>query len=449
MDSGVDKRSRMLVDRLGGLVPANAHRVGGELFWIVLGQVAVALGALVGVRLLTGVLLPAEYGELALALTVTTLVTQVLFGPLSGATLRFFGPAQESGRIQAFVGASRHLLGQATVILLALSIAVVRALMLTARTSWTALAVLAFVFALLLGYGSVLDGVQNAARQRVIVSWHSGLAVWLRYLLAVVLVSALGAYSSIAMLGYVVASFLVLGSQYLFFHRRILVLAGHASVTMSAEDTAHWTRKMRNYAWPFAVWGIFTWLQLSSDRWALQVFASTTDVGLYTALYQLGYYPVTLLATVVMQLVMPVIFSRAGDASDSGRVAEAHRLNRQVVTATLAGTCAATIAAFFLHDLVFALFTAPEYRVVSPLLPLVVLGGGLFATGQMASLRLLSKNDTKALLAPKVGTALIGVAANMIGAWLLGVAGVAIASVVFGTVYCAWLLSIRPTARAS
>src|SRR5438874_2297495 len=52
---------------------------------------------------------------------------------------------------------------------------------------------------------------------------------------------------------------------------------------------------MRGYAWPFAAWGIFTWMQTASDRWALQG-RGTSEVGFYAALYQLGYYPMTLLS---------------------------------------------------------------------------------------------------------------------------------------------------------
>ena len=75
---------------------ARFHRLGRELIWISLGQGLATLGALVGVRLLTSVLNPTIYGQLALAMTLALLVNQMLLGPLSGAALRFYAPAHEA-----------------------------------------------------------------------------------------------------------------------------------------------------------------------------------------------------------------------------------------------------------------------------------------------------------------------------------------------------------------
>ena len=52
-------------------------------------QAAAVAGALIGVRVLTGILPPAQYGELALGLTIATLVNQVIMAPLTGGFFRF------------------------------------------------------------------------------------------------------------------------------------------------------------------------------------------------------------------------------------------------------------------------------------------------------------------------------------------------------------------------
>ena len=48
------------------------RRLSKEGAWIVLGQVTAVLGSLASVRLLTELLDPAAYGELALGMTVAT-----------------------------------------------------------------------------------------------------------------------------------------------------------------------------------------------------------------------------------------------------------------------------------------------------------------------------------------------------------------------------------------
>jgi O-antigen/teichoic acid export membrane protein len=85
----------------------------------VLGQLAAVSGALLGVRLLTELLDPAAYGELALAMTVATLVNQVLLGPIGGGITRFYAPAQEQSALGDYLRASSRLVLLATAVILA------------------------------------------------------------------------------------------------------------------------------------------------------------------------------------------------------------------------------------------------------------------------------------------------------------------------------------------
>lgn len=424
------------------------HRVGREFFWVGLGQVTAALGVVVGVRLLTTALPPAAYGELTLGMTVATLAQQTVMSPIASASLRFLASAQEANQLRAYLQGVRRLLIQATVLLLVFAALLNLGLWVTGHTEWLALAVLAILFALLSGYSAALDGMQNAARQRVVVAWHDGLTLWLRFSMAVALISLLGAFSRVAMLGYALASAVVLASQLWFFRRRIL-LSGAAQPDRTPDDVQAWMRQMYPYAWPFATWGLFTWAQVASERWALQAFTTTSAVGMYAVLYQLGYYPITFLSGLLAQFVAPVLFGRAGDGSDPGRLQQLRYLNKRLVVAVLLLTLLATALALWLHSQIFALVVAPEYGKVSALLPWVVLAGGLFASGQMAVLPRLSGTDTRNLIAPKIVTAVLGIAFNFVGAYWWNVQGVVLAGLAFSSAYFLWValfgkVSLRP-----
>lgn len=419
-------------------LPWRLRQMGGEVFWVGTGQVAVVVGSLVGVRLLTEALPPAAYGELALAMTIMTIANQVIMGPLANASLRFFASARELGQVPSFLQAIQSLVSQGTGAMAVLTAIAIVASLLLGRSSWIWLIIPAFLFALASGYGSALDGMQNAARQRVVVSWHSGLGVWLRFLAAVVLVKLFYPSSQIAMVGYLVASVVVLVSQLWFFRRLI-----HSSLleqhVIQPSDTHLWMNQMRGYAWPFVTWGVFTSLQVASDRWSLQIFSSTQDVGLYAVLYQVGYYPVALLTTLLAQLVMPILFGRVGDGTDPARISRPHQLNQILTAGTFVFVLFLTGLAFLMHSKFFDLLVSDRYQVVSPLLPLMVLASGLFATGQMATNSLMMRNKTQVLIAPKIGTALFGIAASVAGARWFGIPGVALASVAFGCLYLTWI----------
>jgi O-antigen/teichoic acid export membrane protein len=422
------------------------RRLGGELLWVALGQVLAALGAMVGVRLLTQTLPPQVYGEVALGITLSTLAQQVLFGPQSAAFLRFFASAREGKQLGSYLLAMNRTLGQATLMLGGFCAVMSLGLWLTGNTQWLGLASGAVAFSLLTGCATVFGSVQTAARHRVIVALHDGLAQWLRFFLALLLITLWGASSGRVMWGFALASAVVLGSQWMFFRLRIVRnhLDGRAG---SPVDTARWEQETRRYAWPFAAWGLFTWAQMASDRWALQTFASTSSVGFYAVLYQLGYYPINLLSGLLVQLVSPVVFSRVGSGADGSRAGSGQRLNELLLWGSLLFTALITLLAFLFHAPLFAVLVGPEYRAISPLLPWLVLAGGLFACGQVAVLPLLSETNTQALVAPKIVTALLGIGLNLGGAFWLGLRGVVFAGTAFAAAYFLWVVLLAKPAH--
>jgi len=295
--------------------------------------------------------------------------------------------------------------------------------------------------------------MQNAARQRIVVALHDGLGQWLRFLTALGLAWSWGAFSDVAMLGLALGAALVLGSQFGFFRRKIVGWINPGDESLP-EDATRWARQIRRYAWPFSLWGIFTWAQMVSDRWALQTFATTSAVGFYAVLCQLGYYPVTMLSGLLVQLISPVIFSRVGSGSDIARLESGRRLGDRLLLATMAFAVVVWLLTYLLHTQICTLLVAPQYREVSPLLPWVVLSGGLFASGQVAVLSLLSGTETHHLIAPKIVTALLGIGLNIGGACWFGLRGVVFAGLAFSATYFLWILllskrSVRVTHQVS
>ena len=414
------------------------RRLSKEGLWIVLGQAAAVLGSLAGVRLLTELLEPAAYGELALGLTVAALVNQTLLGPLANGVTRFYAPALEQGDLGGYLSAVRHLVLAATGFILLLVLLTLAGLLSAGRTQWTGIATAALAFATLSGYNAILNGMQNAARQRAVVALHQGMESWLRFLVAAALLVLLSASSAVAMTGYAVAVVLVLGSQYVFFRR-----TAHANG--AAAKPGHWQRQVWNYSWPISVFGAFTWAQLVSDRWALELFTTTREVGTYAALFQLGYYPMSMASTMAMQFLAPIFYQRAGDASSSRRIADVNKLSWNLVGFSLGATAAAFVLALLFHRQIFWLLVASEYATVSHLLPWMLLAGGIFAAGQAIALNLMSQMRTQAMMAAKIATALVGVALNFAGAYWLGTSGIVFAGVLFSVLYFSWMaaLSVR------
>ncbi|MBE0625140.1 MAG: hypothetical protein IH606_10050 [Burkholderiales bacterium] len=411
------------------------RRLSREGSWIVLGQAAAVLGSLAGVRLITELLAPAVYGELALGLTVAALVNQTLLGPLANGVTRFYAPALERDDLGGYLRAVRRLVLAATGLILLMVLIAVAGLLSAGRTQWIGIATAALAFATLSGYNAILNGIQNAARQRAIVALHQGLESWLRFLVAAGLLLWLGASSAAAMAGYAIAVVLILGSQYVFFRK---TAHGHGT----AAKPGHWQRQVWNYSWPISAFGAFTWVQLASDRWALELFTTTAEVGTYAALFQLGYYPMSMASTMAMQFLAPILYQRAGDASDSRRNADVNKLSWNLTGISLGATAAAFLLALLFHRQIFRVLVASEYASVSHLLPWMLLAGGIFAAGQAIALNLMSQLRTQAMMAAKIATALAGVALNFAGAYWLGTSGIVFAGVLFSVLYFSWMAAL-------
>lgn len=427
------------------LASRRCRRLGCEFIWIGLGQASSVVGALVGLRVLTTALPQDVYGQLALGMTAVTFVNLTLLGPLGNAATRYFAPAWEAGALCAFRHAVTRLALLAGGVVLVVMVLLCAGLILMGQSRWTALAAAAMCFAVLNGYNSVLNGVQNAARQRAIVAWHQGLASWGRFGLAIALVIWLGPRSAVAMMGYGFATLLVVASQAWFLRRTLI--ANASSCASDERSHRNWSSEMIAYAWPFAIWGIPTWAHFTSDRWALQWFCSSSDVGLYAVLYQLGYYPLTIVTGLAVQLAGPIIYQRAGDASCRVRMQSVSAMNWRLVCCAAGLTAAAFVFVLLFHDFVFRVFVAPKYASTAALLPWMVLGGGLFATAQVACLGLMSTLNSRALIVPKIGTAVAGVLFNGLGAFFFGVTGIIAANILNGVVSLIWVLLV--TARTN
>ena len=428
-----------------------ARRVLTEGALLAIGQALSLLGSLIGLRFLTELMEPGEYGQLALCMTAATMANQVMLGPVANALVRYYPAARESAALPAFWLAGKRLIWICTAPMVALFVLVIAVAAGTGHPSPLVLGAATTVFATLSGYNAILTGLQNAAGNRVLVAMHLCLEGWSRFGLAAILAYLLWPTSTTAMSGFAVSAALVMLSlQYFLVRFRVVPAgngAGNGAGNVAGDLASDWRARLWRFARPFTIWGAFTWLYHASDRWALALFASPEEVGRYAVLYQIGMYPVMVLITVAGQLVGPYLFNRAGDGTQVERVDSAARLSRAITGTILVLTVAGVSVASLWHAQIFSLLVASEYTRVSPLLPWLVLAAGLLAASQSIALELMARLKPEIMTTMKICTALIGVAINLAGAYFLGTTGVVIASVGFGFLSLGWMVLLARQAR--
>ena len=409
-------------------------RLTKEGFWIVVGQIAMVAGSLALLRTLTVYMLPDQYGQLALGLSIAGLVNQFVMGGITAAIGRFYSIAIEKNDLSGYLSASLRIMGYATCVVLIISLILVVCLLGLGYSQWLSLALAAIVFSLLSGYNSSLSAIQNAARQRAIVAFHAGMDAWLKILLAVGMLIYFGTSSALVVISYACSSLITTVSQLFFLRSTILKQQIHR------ENRQQWLPQIWVYSLPFTTWGAFTWMQQISDRWALQVFATTNDVGHYAVLFQLGFIPISLITGMAVSFLAPVLYERSGDAEDLIRNSHVHQLSWKITNLSLILTLVGFVITLVLHEWIFCLLVAPEYWLSSYLLPWVVLAGGCFAAAQMLALKLMSEMKPSAMQVAKIVSALIGTMLNIVGAAIAGIQGVVGALVIFSCIYLVWMM---------
>lgn len=380
------------------------RRIATESLWIGAGQGFAALAAVVGVKLLTTVMEPASYGIFSLAVISATLLHSCFFGPIGAAAQRYFGPFQEEKRARCLLQVFSRLALRATWICGVLLVVFCGSALMAGAPSLAALFAAAGLFTVFSGYIYLIDGIQNAARNRQLVALHNASFGWFRFLLAYLLVIVWGDHGWLAMSGFALAAILVFASEWWFFSRRIIAtVAGEPP----AQNDPALQKEIFTFAWPFAAIGIMTWLQQSADRWALQMFRSEADVGLYSSLFQLGYAPIVMLFAMLYHTASPVVFGRAGSGADVDRVRHADRLNYQ-----MAAVFGGVVVILFLLVLGLGQYlqflVGPKYRGVMGLLPWMVLAGGFFSVAQNLYGYFMIRGKTGLLLVPTLIYSLFG-----------------------------------------
>lgn len=411
-------------------------RLFREGFWIVLGQIMTVMGSLIGVVILTRLLDPSSYGELALGMTVAGLFNYTVYSPLQSGATRLYTQAREEADLGSYWTALRKLTIASTGVIIVLVVVALFCLSIAGRPGWLLITAIISAYAILSGYNTILNGIHNAARHRFITALHQSLESWLRVLLASGLLLWLGATSTVAAIGYALAALLLLGSQYMFFN---VIIRNRVS---QVDEVKKWQSKLWTYSWPFATWGICSWAQLASDRWALGLFLTTKEIGLYAALFQLGYYPMLVAMGSLIEFIAPILFQRADNAKDRLRRVTVTKIAMQITYLSLSMTLLIFTIALTLHAQIFDLILTKEYASISFLLPWILLASGIFATSQTIALRFMIQIDTKILIMPKVITSVFGLGLNFLGAYSYGIAGVVAAQVIFSLMYFTWMISL-------
>jgi O-antigen/teichoic acid export membrane protein len=393
------------------------RRIVSEGAWVLFGQGASALGVLVGIRVLTELLSPDTFGQLALVIGITTLAVGLVGNPLMQALLRYFPDSIRTDSVASLRSAVTANLTKATLVF---SVVWVGGWgiysQITGAAQWYGLLVVALLAVDLAR--SIEISLFNAARRQRPMALSMVADAWGRPLAAVVGIALIGATVSAVVVSYVAATLVFLVVLSLVTKREGVDRPG-----IAVQPDVAYDKKLLRYALPLVPLGLISWVCNLSDRYVLAGVSGLEQAGLYAATYALASRPAWLLGGAVETTFRPIYF-HAVSSGDVHRQATVFRtwLILQISVAFFLAIC------FWLFsEEIGGWLLGERYRGATFVMPWIAGGCGLIVIAQAFAGLCYASGNTKQVLKIELVGALARVLVGYPAIYAAGLAGAAIA----------------------
>lgn len=396
-------------------------RLLGDAFWALSGQLLSALALLLGTRILTELITPDIFGQVALLNGFVALGVAVFSYPFICAGMRMLPECGNSQERAALHKAVFSLTARSTALAMA-------ALMLGGAVycylSGSQIGLFALTGLLLAVTVRRELGIQlliGERKQRGASLWQTTDSV-LRPVLAIGLVWGGGQNAGAVLLGYIFAS-VVSNTLWSIVHGGELENHYREQPLLAAQIK----RKVWAYALPLLPMELIFWLNGLGDRYVIGYMLTAADVGLYAATYTIVNEAFNRSAMVLLRVFQPTYFQSY--ARGDGK--EAFSVLRLWLAAVLGMSLLGVVLVSACKDWLAAWLLAESYQAAGRLMPAIALGTALHALGTVFAQPLLAQKRTKTLLKGRLCGALVAAVSLPLLVSVDGLAGAAMANPVY------------------
>jgi len=358
----------------------------GDAFWALFGQLLSACALLAGTRLLTELVTPDVYGQVALLNGFVALGVTLFSYPFICAGMRLLPECRNKWERTDLYAVVTRLTNRSTV--LAINLLVLGGVMgryFLHSDFW--LLMLAGI--LLVATVRRELGIQlliGERRQRGASLWQTTDSV-LRPLLAVALVWWGDQKTEWVLLGYILAS-LVSNSAWSFVQRSKVHKKNRPAITR------HFKTEVWVYALPLIPMELIFWINGLGDRYVIGYLMTAAEVGLYAAIYTIINEAFNRSAMILLRIFQPVYFQ----LYSLNQTREAFKILWFWIASVFALGIIGVLLLLITGDWLVSWILAKSYHSAVALMPAIALGCALHALGTVVSQPLLAKKRTRLLL---------------------------------------------------
>lgn len=407
--------------------------------WVTFGEIAKFVGQLALLRVLTEYMAPSDYGVLILSITVIALADTVLSGGVSIGLTRYIPIAVHQKDIKSYLVAFGHIISFVTFFKVIVGILFIFGFYVLDYKALFSLIIVCTLFSIFNGIISDLSGIKNVLRFRQIDAIHKVLESAFKLVFVIAVIFSLGSDPKYILAAYLAVAVVIVCSR-LFFLKKII--NSLEMVDIREANVKEWRRKVWEFSWPISLWGVFSWLHLSSDRWVLENLVGTEAVAQYAVSYQLAYSTTMYASGLLGSFITPILYGQV--KVYDGKVEPVKAINNtlKIMCVLLSLTIITFFCLWFLHETIFYYLVGSEFHGSSYLLPWLALAGGLFACGQILATGIFASLTSKKLIPIKIGSGVCGLILNIVGTFFWGLEGIVAAVILTSLLYFLWSLRL-------
>ena len=405
------------------------RKIISEALWLSIGQIISIVCSYFFIYFFARNLSLTQYGELSLALTVTSLFSGIAMGGLAAGVGRYFIHASNNRNILIYTSEVKKLVFIfSLMIIIICNIAYVILSMKYNINKY--IYYLSIIYSLISSINNILISIQNASLDRKIQVYFSSLDSILRILIPAMFFFLLTGGEIIAiLLGMILSSTIIMIGRYKYISKIIINYINDSKIIVE-----NYKNKILNFSYPFILWGGFGWLQQCSIKWALGIFGSFEDIANYTFIFQISYTPIVLLGDLILNLILPLLYNEKNIYIKLRKL-----LMKIILLISLILLLLLSVMQIWGNDILINT-NLQKYINSTKYFNFLILSSFIFIIAQIISSIYYVSERTVNLMFPSIASSIIGIASAFYLVSLYGIIGALYASIFHSTLYLLFIL---------
>lgn len=294
------------------------------------------------------------------------------------------------------------------------------------------------LFAILTGSSSAFVGMLNIAEKRSQFVIFQSILPWARIFFAIYFHLRTDGTSIVPFfLGYCIADFIILllGVIFLKNYLKSISLRELTNENEYLKDNTIFIKQILSYSYPFMIWGVFSWIQASSDRWVISYFSDSSNLGSYIVIWQLGFYPVTLTSNLLNQFYQPYLYKFNNNSNRDNEFEKLRVIFKKFILSAILIFIVLFMLALFFHDIANILVVNKTFDIDTNKIKYLVLASSFIAIGQIMSSIFTVTKRTSRLIAPQIYLPIIYFGILVFCTKIWSVDGVVFGNMAYGLLY--------------